>query len=145
MIRNGLSPNVVLFNTVIRALISGGDIAASLKVVELMESSPGVVSPNRSTYQIIVAALAANKRPVEAEAMLTVMAKKGMKPEVELYTVTVTAYEKINKPRLALKLMEQMRQNGYDFYDIPMLDKIFKRAVKIANTLSPVTDEEQII
>ena len=77
--------------------------------------------------------------------MISVMVVKGMKPEVELYTLTVRAYEKLKKPGLALSLMEKMRKNGYDFYDIPMVNKLFKHAVELANNLSPVNDEEQII
>lgn len=145
MLKNDLNPNAVLFNTVIRALVAGGDTVTALNVLKTMERSPRIVNPNRSTYQIIITALIASNRPVEAETMLSVMVVKGMKPEVELYTLTVRAYEKLKKPGLALSLMEKMRKNGYDFYDIPMVNKLFKHAVELANNLSPVNDEEQII
>ena len=43
----------------------------------------------------------------------------------------VTAFEKNREPRKALSLMESMREEGYDFYDIKVLDVAFKQGVKL--------------
>ena len=142
MIREGLFPNVATFNTVMRALIEEGEVLKALKLVEVMQTNNKVVNPNRVTYSIVISALVANKRPQEAEILLSAMVSKGIKPDVELYTATITAYEKLNRPRLALKLMEKMSQAGYEFYDIPVLNNIFKRVVGLVNSISTIENED---
>uniref|UniRef100_A0A7S3Y1B3 Uncharacterized protein n=1 Tax=Heterosigma akashiwo TaxID=2829 RepID=A0A7S3Y1B3_HETAK len=41
----------------------------------------------------------------------------------------ITACEKGRRWKAALDLMEDMRQMGYDFYEVPLLDSLFKRLV----------------
>eukprot|EP00957_Ditylum_brightwellii_P016663 1252723-Ditylum_brightwellii.AAC.1 len=57
----------------------------------------------------------------------------GFVPDVDLYTVTVTAYERNGQPMKALRLMESMREDGYDFYEAKVLNEAFKKAVKLVN------------
>jgi pentatricopeptide repeat protein len=68
-----------------------------------------------------------------------------MIPDVELYTITVSAYERMGQPLSALRLMESMREDGYDFYDVEVLNTILKRLVKLVNavgqTLGKGTDK----
>jgi hypothetical protein len=54
-------------------------------------------------------------------------------PDVDLYTMTVTAYERTRQPRKALRLMESMEMDGYDFYDVEVLNSAFKKAIKLVN------------
>jgi hypothetical protein len=56
-------------------------------------------------------------------------------PDVDLYTATVTAYEQTKQPLQALRLMESMRADGYDFYEAPVLNEAFKRAVRLVNVV----------
>ena len=47
--------------------------------------------------------------------------------------MTVRSYEKCGNPMKALGLMEAMREVGYDFYGIKVLDDAFKNGVRILN------------
>ena len=76
-----------------------------------------------------------NKKPLEAEALLRKMGEAGYVPDVDLYSATVTAYERTGQPLKALRLMESMREDGYDFYEIEVLNAAFKKAVKLVNVV----------
>ena len=144
MLKDDLRPNVATFNTILIALTEGGQLIRALKVMKMMKENSSYVNPNRTTYSIIINALVANKRPEDAETILDIMYRRGLKPDVDLFTATVTAYEKNNQPGRALRLMEKMSEIGYNFYEIKVLDNIFKRVVKLVNTLSPNTiDKDQ--
>ena len=145
MISEELSPNTALFNTVISALADGkpdskttrSDLLweKALAVYRVMKSkhAPPDVTPNRQTYNILVRCLSANLQPGYAESVLIDMRKAGYVPDVDLYTMAVRSYEKCGNPMKALGLMESMREVGYDFYEIKVLDEAFKNGVKILN------------
>mmetsp|Transcript_31750 Transcript_31750/g.63553 ORF Transcript_31750/g.63553 Transcript_31750/m.63553 type:complete len:970 (+) Transcript_31750:35-2944(+) len=152
MISEKLAPNTATFNTVIAALSEAKPSFSSstakgskettsntwekaLSVYKVMKSkhAPPGVSPNRQTYNILIRNLATNLQPGYAESLLTSMCDAGFVPDVDLYTLTVRSYERCGNPMRALGLMESMREVGYDFYDIKVLDEAFKNAVKIVN------------
>lgn len=93
-------------------------------------------SPNRHTYNILISALSANKRPADAEMFLRKMRADGYVPDVDLFTSTVTSYERTRNHLRALELMESMTEYGYDFYEVKLLDKAFKKAIKLANAVA---------
>ena len=95
--------------------------------------APPDVTPNRQTYNILVRCLSMNLEPGYAESILSDMRKAGFVPDVNLYTMTVQSYEKCGNPMKALALMENMREDGYDFYDIKVLDDAFKSGIKLLN------------
>jgi len=145
MISEKLSPNTALFNTVIAALADGKPDSKTTKndllwekalaVYKVMRSkSAGTdVTPNRQTYNILVRCLSINLQPGYAESVLNDMRNAGFVPDVNLYTMTVRSYEKCGNPMKALGLMEAMREVGYDFYGIKVLDDAFKNGVRILN------------
>ena len=165
MIQDGLSPNTATFNTVIMAQTEGGkplinananaktnastknnptkttpsanhlDRAVSVYKLMISKHSPRTTRPNRQTYNLLVRALAANGRPADAHAFLNKMRDEGFVPDVDLFTATVTAYEKNKEPMKALQLMESMREDGYNFYDIRVLDEAFKKAIRLVNVV----------
>jgi hypothetical protein len=63
------------------------------------------------------------------------MREAGFVPDVDLYTMTVRSYERCGNPMKALSLMEYMREMGYDFYEIKVLDEVFKNGVKVLNRI----------
>lgn len=144
MISDELSPNTATFNTVVAALAEGKPDSkidnnvlwekalAVFKVMKSKHAPPGV-TPNRQTYNILVRCLAANLQPGYAESLLNAMRKDGFIPDVDLYTLTVRSYERCGNPMKALRLMESMREVGYHFYEVKMLDDAFKNGVKILN------------
>ena len=144
MISEDLSPNAATFNTVIAALVEGKSDAESqnddplenaLSVYKVMKSkhAPRGVAPNRQTYNLLVRAFSADLRPGYAESLLNAMRKDGFVPDVDLYTLTVRSYERCGNPMKALRMMESMREVGYDFYEVKVLNEAFKNGVKILN------------
>lgn len=97
--------------------------------------APHGVIPNRKTYNILIRCLSFNLQPGTAESLLNDMRKDGLVPDVDLYTMTVRSYEQCGNPMKALGLMESMREMGYDFYRIKVLDEAFKSGVKILNQM----------
>ncbi|KAL7450846.1 hypothetical protein ACHAWC_002704 [Mediolabrus comicus] len=144
MISDELRPNTATFNTVIAALAEGKPDSKidnnilwekALAVFKVMKSkhAPAGVAPNRQTYNILIRCLDANLQPGYAESLLIAMRKDGFVPDVDLYTLTVRSYERCGNPMKALRLMESMREVGYHFYEVKMLDDAFKSGVKILN------------
>lgn len=147
MIKDDLNPNVATFNTVLMAQTEhrkpslDNAIATYKMMVESKNSKP-----NRQTYAILVKAFCSCLQPQGAEIFIRRMQEDGIKPDVDLYTLTVSAYEKTKQPLKALRLMESMEEEGYDFYSVKVLNAAFKNAVKIVNvvgkSLSEGGDEE---
>lgn len=140
MVRDGLQPNVATFNTVLIAQtegksVAGKDIERAVLVFRTLISKDTAATPNRQSYNILIQALAASKQPREAEALLRRMRDHDMIPDVDLYTATVSSYERVGQPLNALRLMESMREVGYDFYEVGVLNTLFKRVVKLANAV----------
>jgi pentatricopeptide repeat protein len=140
MIQEDLSPNVATFNTVIVAQTEGRsnrDIERAVLVYKLMTSrfASSDARPNRQTYTLLVQFLVYNKQPLNAEVFLQKMRENGFVPDVDLYTATVTGYERTGQPLKALRLMESMEEAGYDFYNVKVLNSAFKRAIKLVNVV----------
>jgi len=157
MVNDGLAPNIATFNTVLTALTENDhnrapDLDKALTVYKILRSTkhvPETTQPSHQTYNILIRVMARNGRPDKAEFFLSEMVKDGFVPEVDLFTLTVASYEKKREPLKALKLMESMSREGYDFYDIKVLNAAFKRLVKLVNvvgkTLSTTTQDDLIV
>ncbi len=148
MMSEKLTPNTATFNTVLMSQMETKNTKGVLTVYNMMMSSSSPLStlsssfpnskvgrPNRQSYNMLIRYMALNSEPANAEYFLKQMSENGMKPDVDLFTLTVTAYEKNVEPRKALNLMESMREEGYDFYDIKVLDAAFKQGVKLINNV----------
>ena len=138
MIKEELSPNAATLNTVMIAQTDARKPSNSdkvMRVYKLMKSEfvDDRGRPNRYTYNILINYFAEIERPAAAEAFLDKMRKDGFKPDVDLYTTTVTAYERAHHPLKALSLMESMQNDGYDFYGVKVFDAAFKNGVKVLN------------
>jgi pentatricopeptide repeat domain-containing protein 1 len=132
-----LRPNVATYNTVLLAQTEANtktSMTRGLSVFRSLYNSP-YTQPNRQSYQIMIRALALDRRPLEAMTLLQQMQQAGLRPEVDLYTCTVTAFEKTGQHAQALKLMEAMRADGYDFYSNGVLDAAFKQGVQIVSSV----------
>ena len=135
MIESKLLPNTATYNTVIMAQAEANNMEKASAVFNLLTSSHSKAKPNRQTYNILVRALNANAQPATAEFYLNLMKEGGMKPDVELLTATVSSYERSKEPLKALKMLEAMRADGYDFYEMKLFDAAFKQGVKVINNV----------
>jgi len=153
MMKEELSPNAATLNTVMIGLTGGTKMSDSEKVMQLYRLMNSKLiddhgRPNRYTYNILINYFVDNKQPAAAEAFLDKMRNDGFKPDVNLFTATVTAYERAHQPLKALNLMESMQNDGYDFYGVKVLNGAFKNAVKLANAVGQnfaTSDEEKRI
>ena len=151
MIKEELYPNAATLNTVMLAQTEAGKASDSenvMKVYKLMKSQfvNDHGRPNRYTYSILINYFAEIQKPAAAEAFLDKMRKDGFKPDVDLFTTTVTAYERAHQPLKALNLMESMQNDGYDFYGVKAFDAAFKNGVKVLNAVGQnfaASDEEK--
>jgi pentatricopeptide repeat domain-containing protein 1 len=144
MVRDDLKPNVATFNTVLITQTESRTMSLDnvLKAYKLMAASESA-KPNRQTYGILVRAFCSNQQPQGAEAIIRRMRENGITPDVDLYTLTVSAYEKARQPLRAVRLMESMEQDGFDFYSVKVLDTAFKNAVKIVNVVGKSLTENE--
>merc|ERR1712087_752240 len=138
MMKEGLSPNVATFNTVLVAQAetrTKADIERAVVVYKIMKSkfASKSASPNRQTYNILISFFSSIMQPLMAEVFLKKMREDGFKPDVDMYTATVAAYERTGQPLKAVQLMESMQEDGYDFYSVKVLNSAFKKAVKLVN------------
>jgi pentatricopeptide repeat protein len=147
MIKEGLRPNIATFNTALSAQCSDStqrNMDHAMQIYQLLllrrqqeqnENCDNTVLPNRQTYSLLVRGFNSNRQPQQAEMMLRLMKENGFQPDVDMYTGTITEYERSGKPLVALRLMENMRKDGYDFYESSVLNDLFKKAVKLASVL----------
>jgi pentatricopeptide repeat protein len=114
------------------------DIERAVQVYNILKLPQRATSarPNRLTYNMLIRFLAENLLPREAEVLLQEMRKNAnLVPDVHLYTSVVASYERTRQPLRALRLMESMNEDGYDFYEVKVLNAAFKRALKLANAV----------
>jgi pentatricopeptide repeat domain-containing protein 1 len=140
MIQEELLPNAATLNTVLIAQTdnrSKADSSRILQLYKLMNSKYVAQNgrPNRQTYNIIVNFFASTMQPAMAERFIDKMREAGYKPDVDLFTATVTAYERTQQPMKAVKLMKRMEEDGYDFYSVNVLNSAFKKAVGLVNAV----------
>jgi pentatricopeptide repeat protein len=136
MIELRLYPNAATFNTVLMAQIESKNMEKASAVFKLLSSVHSKrASPNRQSYNLIIKAMAENLQPANAEHYLHRMKEDGMKPDVDLLTAIVSSYERCKEPIKALKMMEAIREEGYDFYQLKIFDAAFKQGVKVINNV----------
>ena len=137
MLKEKLSPNTAVFNTVLMSQTENKNLEKAAVVYRLMKSDrvPQSARPNRQTYNALIIAMALDGRPADSEHYLKEMRKDGFLPEVDLFTATVRAYEKRGEPLKAIQVMESMREDGYDFYEVKVLNEAFKKAIKLVNVV----------
>jgi pentatricopeptide repeat protein len=111
-------------------------------IFKAMEASPRYTSeqPNSMSSALLIKGYVQAHMPEDAERVLRQLkarlAPQHQRPRVELYTAVVTAYERTIRPLKALELMEEMRAEGYDFYNVQMFNSAFKRLLKLTNQLA---------
>jgi len=136
MLTAGLKPNASTFHTIMSTLVEQGEVDKALEILKVMGSSKYSLQPPKSkSYGIVIKGLSNLKRPDEALVLLEEMYDLNLRPEVQSYTAIVASYEKTGRPLKAIEVMEAMRENGYEFYGVEVLNSVFKRLIKLANKL----------
>jgi pentatricopeptide repeat protein len=138
MLTAGLRPNAATFHTIMSTLIERDEVDKALAILKIMGSSKySSQPPSSKSYGILIHGLAESKRPDEAVTLLEEMYRLNLRPEVQSYTVVVRSYEKAGRPLKAIEVMENMRENGYEFYDVKVSDTVFVAHFSYISFLSP--------
>ena len=146
MLNHRLGPNLGVYNTVLGALCSQPEyldkavevltfLAASQRFAGKRKenSSPArAPRPNAQSYSQVVDALADALRWEEALQLLQQMRDSGHRPEVLTCAKVVAACEKKQRWKEALQLLDDMRKAEYSFYELELLDQVFKKLVGVA-------------
>jgi len=147
MLNHRLAPNLGVYNTVMGALCSQPEyLDKAVEVLAFLAASqrPGNTNtsgsskparaprPNAQSYSQVVDALADALRWEEALRLLQEMRKAGHRPEVLTCAKVVAACEKKQRWKEALQLLDDMRKDEYSFYELELLDQVFKKLVGVA-------------
>ncbi len=147
MLNHRLAPNLGVYNTVMGALCSQPKyVDKAVEVLAFLAASqrPGNANtsgssrparaprPNAQSYSQVVDALADALRWDEALRLLQEMRDAGHRPEVLTCAKVVAACEKKQRWKEALQLLDDMRKDEYSFYELELLDQVFKKLVGVA-------------
>jgi pentatricopeptide repeat protein len=80
----------------------------------------------------VIDALADVLRWEDALSLLQEMRNVGHRPEVLTCAKVVAACEKKQRWKEALHLLDEMRKDDYSFYELELLDQVFKKLVGVA-------------
>ena len=121
----GIQADVVTYSTLVRAYCKQKDLDSAMEVINRMktvaaegnkfsqDSSKIVpVYPNQLTYNIILNTLSEMGRPDEAEGIVRMMSRDGVKPDVITYNTIVGAYSNVGMFVKARAVIEEMLHSG---------------------------------
>mgnify|MGYP006085184995 CR=1 FL=1 len=108
-------------------------------------TNPTITNTNRDDISLknVVVCLARGGHPERAEEWLQIVRSKN-KQDTDgslstiippLYAEIISAYEKKKKFRKALRLLNDMREDNINFYEIKVIDDVFKRLVGVWNKI----------
>ena len=154
MLNHRMNPNLGVYNTVIGALCSQPQFLD--KAVEVLaylqqqgsRSSSGrkqrraggdggeganvAPKPSAQSYAQVINALADALRWEEALGLLKEMRRAGHRPEVLTCAKVVAACERRQRWKEALQLLDEMRTDDYEFYEMELLNQVFKKLLGVA-------------
>jgi pentatricopeptide repeat protein len=126
MVKNKLTPNLGVYNTVLGALCGRPEtLDKAMDVLLFMQNcKTGGLKPNTQSYAQVIIGLADNLRAREALSLLQEMRKAGLRPDVLTCAKVIRACEKTQRWKEALQLLDEMRKDDYDFYELRLLDQV---------------------
>ncbi|EWM26730.1 Pentatricopeptide repeat containining protein [Nannochloropsis gaditana] len=147
MLNHRLAPNLGVYNTVLGALCSQPEyLDKAIEVLHFLKASQPSSSsnlnlrskpsrtprPNAQSFSQVIDALADALRWEDALSLLQEMRNVGHRPEVLTCAKVVAACEKKQRWKEALHLLDEMRKDDYSFYELELLDQVFKKLVGVA-------------
>ena len=145
---HSISPNNIIYSLAISTFLkTSGYRSAGVIMREMINQGYSPTSPNIFR---VVGGLCSGESDLKqrdvglAEEILNAVRLRMGRDEIDtiqLFQTVITAYEKGKKYRKAIGLLDEMRKDGIDFYEVGVIDKAFKGIIK---TLGMVTRERQI-
>ncbi|KAM3362554.1 pentatricopeptide repeat-containing protein, mitochondrial [Capsicum galapagoense] len=101
-----IKPDVVSYNTLIKALWKTGSLDSAVSVMDEMENQG--IKPDKVTFNTLLSAYNESKRFSEAEDLWALMQKKNVVVDVGGYTVRLRGLVANNQVNEAIELFEEM-------------------------------------
>lgn len=120
-----IEPDLVSYNTVIKALCEMGSLDSAISMLSEMDKKG--VNPDLISFNTLLDELYAKGRFSDGDEIWSQMEKKNIAPDVRSYNAKITGFAKEKKMKEAVELIEKMRSGGVkpDLYSINALIKGF--------------------
>ncbi|XVE51209.1 hypothetical protein DITRI_Ditri02bG0021300 [Diplodiscus trichospermus] len=106
----GIEPNLVSYNTVIKAFSDLGSLDAALSVVDILEKKE--LEPDIITFNTMLAGFFSEGRIAEGEKIWELMEKKNIVPNIKSYHAKLRGLIHENKMMEAVELLREMESKG---------------------------------
>ena len=110
MLRDGLKPDIPLYNALIDACSKSGHASKALECLQQMQAEG--LEPNVKSYSAAIDACARCGMAVEAFELLEQMTVAGIAPNVITYNAVINACSKAGQYERAVAVLKQMRTVG---------------------------------
>ncbi|KAF7843092.1 pentatricopeptide repeat-containing protein [Senna tora] len=139
-----IEPNLVSYNTVIKAYCEMGSFDSAISMLDEMEKRG--INPDLITFNTLLNGLYRSDRFSDGEKIWSQMDKTNVTPNIRSYNARLMGLAKVNKTKEAVELFEKMRNEGVKpdlfsfnalikgFVNVENLDEAKKWYSEIANT-----------
>ncbi|XVF27777.1 hypothetical protein REPUB_Repub14bG0138000 [Reevesia pubescens] len=108
----GIEPDLISYNTAIRALSEMGSMDSALSVVDTLEKKglePGIV-----TFNTLLGGFFSKGRIADGEKIWGLMERKNVVPDIRSYNSKLRGLIYVNKMLEAVKFLEEMKSKGME-------------------------------
>lgn len=109
-VKVGVEPDIVSYNTVIKAFVEMGQLEKAVSMLEEMEKKG--CEPDQFTFNTLLHGLFGREKFADGEKIWDKMLKSGVTPDVRSYNAKLTGFASEGKVQQALDLVEEMKQKG---------------------------------
>ncbi|KAK4558867.1 hypothetical protein RGQ29_008217 [Quercus rubra] len=125
---HGVKPTSSVFNSLISACLSSGNLVTARSLFEIMESSEGY-KPNSDTYDAFISAFSSLGNADAMQAWYLAKTAAGFPVDLQTYESLISGFVKARKYDSADKLYEEMMASGV-MPNIPILENMLEGLCK---------------
>jgi pentatricopeptide repeat protein len=125
---HGVRPTSSVFNSLIHACLSSGNVMTAQSLFEIMESSEGY-KPNSETYDAFISTFSNLGNADAMQAWYSAKIAAGFSADLQTYESLILGFVKAEKYDSADKLYEEMMASGV-IPNIPILDNMLEGLCK---------------
>ncbi|XP_020411417.1 pentatricopeptide repeat-containing protein At2g32630 [Prunus persica] len=125
---NGIKPTSAIFNSLVHACFSSGNVLTTFSLFEIMESSEGF-KPNSDTYDAFMSAFSKLGKADSVQAWYSAKKAAGFSSDVQTYQTLISGCIKSNNFKLADWFYEEMVLSGL-MPNLPILENMLEGLCK---------------
>ncbi|KAH0989796.1 hypothetical protein GBA52_001279 [Prunus armeniaca] len=125
---NGIKPTSAIFNSLVHACFSSGNVSTAFSLFEIMESSEGF-KPNSDTYDAFMSAFSKLGKADSVQAWYSAKKAAGFSSDVQTYQTLISGCIKSNNFKLADWFYEEMVLSGL-MPNLPILENMLEGLCK---------------